>query len=152
MKHTFLQPKTLLIGIFVGMLLIGCSGPDNAPDPSSESATTAEGAATKRDSSVAQNGIQRINTKNGGHMEGMLVDGKRSGAWVAFFPDGTVQSKANYADGIEVGPTEVYHPNGNVYYSGQYTNGKPSGEWVFHGLDGAEMKRVLYDGNGVVVK
>jgi len=132
--------------------MIGCSEPGKAPDPSQENMTTADGVATMPDSSVAQNGLQRITTKNGGHMEGMLVDGKRSGAWVAFFHDGTVQSKANYADGVEVGPTEVYHPNGNVYYSGQYTNGKPSGEWVFHGPDGAEMKRVVYGENGAIVK
>ena len=151
MKYSILQ-TTCLIALFLGTLLLGCSEPEKAPDPSPENTIVADGGVTRPDSSVAQNGLQRITTKNGGHMEGMLLEGKRSGAWVAFFPDGTVQSKANYADGVDVGPTEVYHPNGNVYYSGPYTNGKPSGEWVFHGSDGAEMKRVVYDGNGAVVK
>lgn len=150
MKNSFFLSKTYAYGILMGLLVLGCSGPDRTTDTEQEKGSISDTATGN--SSAVENGLLRITTKNGGHMEGMMVAGKRSGAWVAFFPDGTVQSKANYADGIEVGPTEVYHANGNVYYSGQYTNGQPSGEWVFHGQDGAEMKRVVYDENGVVVK
>lgn len=149
MKYAPFPSKTHMHAILVALLLVGCAGPDKTGEQAKDSGSVKDTVQGK--TADVKNGLQRINTKNGGYMEGMLVDGKRSGAWVAFFPGGTIQSKANYADGIEVGPTEVYHANGNVYYSGQYVNGKPSGEWVFHGEDGIEMKRVVYDANGMAI-
>ncbi len=130
----------------IALLLFSCG------DPGPTSTVTAPAFDSTRTTVSSSNGLQKLPTKDGGHMEGMMQDGKRTGGWVSFFPDGTIQSKANYANGIEVGPTEVYHPNGQVYYTGQYVDGIPFGEWVFYGLDGKELKRVEYDSSGVVKK
>lgn len=82
-------------------------------------------------------------------MEGTLLDGKRTGPWLSYFADGGIRSRANYEDGLEEGPTEVFHPTGMPYYTGQYAHGKPNGEWVFFDLKGTEVKRVMYDSTGV---
>lgn len=140
--------------IFGLLFLMGCG--QNGSNTDGSAFDNSEVADQKIvDSSVTAmgtDGLQRINAKNGCYMEGMLVSGKRSGAWVAFFPDGTIQSKGNYSEGVEVGPTEVYYPNGSVYYTGQFDNGKPTGEWVFFGEDGKETKRVTYDADGKPLK
>lgn len=84
-------------------------------------------------------------------MEGALQHGQRTGEWTAYFADGGIRSRATYVDGLEEGATEVFHSNGMSYYKGQYTSGKPTGEWVFFDPAGAEVKRVRYDSTGVLI-
>ena len=69
------------------------------------------------------------------------IDGNRDGAnreglWYAYFPDGTVQTKATYKDGKPQGRYTVYYSNGNVRYTGVYENGTQVGEWRFYNEDG----------------
>ena len=90
--------------------------------------------------------------EDGGRMEGTLREGARNGTWTSYFADGTIRSRVVYVDGVEEGPTEVFHPNGMPYYTGQYANGRTVGEWVFSDPTGAELKRVQYDSTGVLVK
>lgn len=85
-------------------------------------------------------------------MEGVMVAGKRTGPWLSYFANGGIRSRANYIDGLEEGPTEVFHPTGVAYYTGQYTEGKPSGEWVFFDSKSKELKRVVYDSTGTVIR
>ena len=55
----------------------------------------------------------------------------------AYFPDGTVQTMARYADGKQQGRYTVYYSNGNVRYTGVYDNGVKTGEWLFYNEDGS---------------
>lgn len=70
------------------------------------------------------------------------IDGNRDGAdrdglWYAYFPDGTVQTKAYYEDGKPNGRYVVFYSNGNVRYTGIYDHGKQTGEWRFYNEDGS---------------
>lgn len=97
-------------------------------------------------------GHQVLYTKDGGRLEGELHQGKRTGPWSSYFPNGGIRSRSTYVDGLEEGPTEVFHENGFTYYTGAYHKGKNSGEWVFYDPQGVEMKRVTYDSTGVLLK
>ena len=68
----------------------------------------------------------------------------RDGLWYAYFPDGTVQTKAYYADGKENGRYTVYYSNGNVRYTGVYNYGVKTGEWRFYNEDGTLARTQLY--------
>jgi len=104
----------------------------------------------KASTSPAQDGPQVIHTEDGGRMEGMLVAAKRTGPWLSYFADGGIRSRANYENGLEEGSTEVFHPTGKPYYTGQYVHGIPVGKWVFFDEKGAEVKQVAYDSTGVL--
>ena len=97
-------------------------------------------------------GPQVITTKDGSRMEGNQRNGKRDGPWASYFANGGIRSRITYVDGVEQGPTEVYHDNGMLYYTGQYADGKTTGEWVFFDPGGNELKRVQYDSVGVKLK
>lgn len=128
------------------LLLAACGTP---PAPAAES----EG--DKPDSTVTAapaDGPQVITTKDGSRVEGNLRGGKREGPWVSYFANGGIRSRITYVEGMEQGPTEVYHDNGMLYYTGQYTDGRTTGEWVFFDPGGNELKRVQYDSAGVMLK
>lgn len=70
------------------------------------------------------------------YIDGNVRSDNRDGLWYAYFPDGTVQTKAYYVDGKEEGRYTVYYSNGNVRYTGEYTHGRQTGEWRFYSEDG----------------
>ena len=107
--------------------------------------------ADSTSTSVVTNGPQVMHTTDGGRMEGDLKEAKRNGPWSSFFPNEGIRSKALYVDGLEEGPTEVFHENGMVYYTGQYRAGKPVGEWLFYDAKGAHVRTVQYDSTGVML-
>jgi len=98
------------------------------------------------------NGPQVIHLKEGGRMEGTMRDGKREGPWISYRADSSLWSRSTYVHGLEEGATEVFHPEGTPYYTGQYQGGVPIGEWVFFDPTGSEVKRVRYDSTGAVVE
>ena len=76
-------------------------------------------------------------------MEGELRDRKRVGVWTSYERDGRVKSRTEYRDGLAHGLTTVFHPNGNLYYSGDAV-----GEWRFFDLSGKLLRTVAYDSAG----
>ena len=70
------------------------------------------------------------------YIDGNSDGQNRDGLWYAYFPDGTVQTKAFYVNGKEDGRYTVYYSNGNVRYTGFYKNGTKTGEWRFYSEDG----------------
>lgn len=75
------------------------------------------------------------------YVEGNLKSDNREGLWYAYYPDGTVQTKAFYINGKEEGRYTVFYPNGNVRYTGEYKSGKRVGEWRFYNED-AELSSI----------
>ena len=134
-----------VFAMILGGLLITCGTPQ-AP----------EAATTKpvQDTTVAQphSGPQVVLLKDGGRMEGRMVNGAREGLWTAHHANGGLWSRSSYVNGLEEGPTEVFHPNGKPYYTGQYLHGLPIGEWVYHDSTGREVERVVHDSTGAVIK
>lgn len=68
--------------------------------------------------------------------EGTVVNGKREGRWVFYFPGGNIQAEGNYIGGKEDGPYRVYRENGVPYYIGQYKMGVQTGIWEVYDQDG----------------
>ena len=68
--------------------------------------------------------------------EGTVVNGRREGRWVFYFPNGNIQVEGNYIDGKEDGPYRVYRENGAPYYIGQYTAGVRTGTWEIYDQEG----------------
>jgi len=56
-------------------------------------------------------------------------DGNRHGAWESYFENGIKNSATYYINGVREGHSIVYHPNGAVYYYGEYKNDQKSGLW-----------------------
>ncbi|GEM_PF-5626041 len=56
--------------------------------------------------------------------QGSYVSGKRSGAWITWFPDGKKKSEAGYVDGKLQGLHREYFPNGKVMDEFKYRDGK----------------------------
>ena len=74
-------------------------------------------------------------------MEGTIANGLRNGDWVAYFPDGKVQSTGLYKDGLRIGLGKVYYENGHLMMEGNYTEDHKCGEWIFYDEQGYEVER-----------
>jgi len=125
------------------ILLLGFAGGCNTPTPKEQSSLVADTTA-----STKANGWQEVPTQDGGVMKGEMRDGERVGAWTAYFPNGAVRSQRSYVNGISEGTTEVFHEDGSLYYSGQYSAGKSVGEWRFFDQEGALIRTAVHDSLG----
>lgn len=56
-------------------------------------------------------------------------EGRRHGAWESFYENGKKNSATYYINGVRNGHSIVYHPNGAVYYYGEYKNDEKAGLW-----------------------
>ncbi len=130
---------------FVALLFVACT--DTAPSPEK---TTPSADTTAKSIGTPKEGPQVIHLKDGGRMQGEMKAGQRIGVWTSHYANGLLRSRSTYVNGLEEGETEVFHDNGMTYYTGFYTGGKPSGEWVYFDAAGKELKRVVYDGSGAI--
>ncbi len=79
---------------------------------------------------------------NNEFMGGRMENGKRVGAWKAFFKNGTVQTEAFYVNGKPDGDYKIYHDNGQLLYLQHYTHGVCSGKWLFFDTIGEVTREV----------
>lgn len=109
---------------------------------------------TKADTlqTATENGRVVKQLPDGGRIEGTMRDGKRVGPWHSYFAHGGPRSRIFYVDGVEEGLTEVFYESGLTYYVGQYHEGRNAGTWIFFDEEGNEIKRVVYDSLGVVIR
>jgi len=73
------------------------------------------------------------------------AEGKRDGKWVFFDEKGVELSMTNYKDGKKHGPTMVKYPNGNIHYTGEYTNDKTTGVWTTYSEIGEKLTVKNFD-------
>lgn len=71
------------------------------------------------------------------YIDGNVKNNRRDGLWYAYYPDGTVQTKAYYVNGRPDGQYTVYYKNGAVRYTGRYDMGRRTGKWHFYKEDGS---------------
>lgn len=57
---------------------------------------------------------------------------KRHGIWTYYTIEGKKQSVTEYNHGLKDGYSIVYHPNGSLYYKGEYKNDHKVGVWDFY--------------------
>ena len=76
---------------------------------------------------------------------GEIVDSRREGPWVFYYPDGKVQAEATFVGGREEGSYRVYRENGVPFYIGQYRNGARVGLWEVYDEEGNMVETKSYD-------
>ena len=65
--------------------------------------------------------------------EGGTVDelGRKQGRWKAFYADGTLRHEGAYKDGLRTGPWIYYFNDQSIEQKGSYVEDEPNGEWVW---------------------
>lgn len=74
-------------------------------------------------------------------LTGSFIDGKLSGRWISFYPEGSMKQVVTYYQGIMHGAFQAFDHKGKVLASGLYISGKKNGAWM---LDGGKQENV-YD-------
>ncbi|MEI7492396.1 MAG: toxin-antitoxin system YwqK family antitoxin [Bacteroidota bacterium] len=75
----------------------------------------------------------------------VLDDGNKDGPWKEFFADGTLKSEGNYTDGKPVGDWKYFHLNGKAEQIGKFNKqGKPEGKWKWFYEDGKLLREENY--------
>lgn len=65
--------------------------------------------------------------------EGIIdVEGKRSGEWKDYYPDGKLRATGNYIDNLRSGKWTFYYHNGRIEQQGEYIKGKENGIWTWY--------------------
>ncbi|KIO75516.1 hypothetical protein TH53_20380 [Pedobacter lusitanus] len=64
---------------------------------------------------------------------GSYEDGKRSGRWITFYPDGKMKQIITFSQGIIHGPYMAFDQDGREQVSGLYKSGKKEGTWILNG-------------------
>lgn len=75
--------------------------------------------------------------------KGSFQDGKQTGRWITFFPDGKIMNVTTYVNGIRHGFFATYTKKGKIVLSGMYAAGKRDGDWIY---DNNKMKEYFIDG------
>ena len=70
-----------------------------------------------------------------------IDDPLRTGQWLHFYPDGTLQFEGFYRNNLLVGRAVQYHPNGQVRFEGTFDNGRLSGLWVEY-WDNGQVRQI----------
>lgn len=77
-------------------------------------------------------------------IKGNVLNNKREGLWVAYYPTGIKQSESTYQSGVLHGRTASFYKNGQVRYIGYFYGDKKEGKWDFYSEDGEFEKSEEY--------
>jgi antitoxin component YwqK of YwqJK toxin-antitoxin module len=64
---------------------------------------------------------------------GNFNNGKKSGKWLTFYPDGGLKNVMTFLDDVMNGEYKYFDRKGKLQISGTYKNGKKNGQWVSSG-------------------
>ncbi|WP_316766497.1 hypothetical protein [Pedobacter frigiditerrae] len=64
---------------------------------------------------------------------GNFIDGKKTGVWLSFYPDGKVLTSEIFVENMLNGLYSSYDRKGKMISTGNYVNGKMDGEWLLYG-------------------
>ncbi len=70
---------------------------------------------------------------------------KRHGKWVFYDKNGIELSMTTYTHNLKQGFSIVKHPNGVIYYRGEYNQDKKVGLWTFYNDKGEKVNEINYD-------
>lgn len=73
------------------------------------------------------------------------ANGKRTGIWKLYSPQGVELSVTVYTKGKKDGHIVVRHPNGIPNYVGEYLMDERIGEWRFYAETGELLETIYYD-------
>jgi antitoxin component YwqK of YwqJK toxin-antitoxin module len=131
-----------LVGVLVGVLL-GCADPEEGRGVVER---WPNGNVKKEATVVAGDTVEIAVYDEAGRLSKVSrwSERERHGKWEAFYPDGSPWSVHHYANGVQVGAYQTWHPNGQPFISGQYdADGTPSGTWRFFDESGALVREEM---------
>ena len=72
--------------------------------------------------------------------------GKRTGEWKQYYPDGKICLRGEYIAGKLDGPFSFYFPDGRLMLEGKYRNNLREGDWMSFNEDGSLKQVIEYRG------
>lgn len=70
---------------------------------------------------------------------------RRNGKWTHYLENGNEAAITFYSNGVRNGHSIVKHPNGALYYHGEYKDDKPIGVWKYYDEKGKLTTEHDYD-------
>ena len=129
--------KYIILILLAGYLL-SCT--DSNSETNGEKATSIENKAANSDL-IELKGDLYTEYYPGGKVvkfTGRLDEkGKRMGLWTSYLLNGKELSQSEYLHDVLHGIMIVKHPNGAIYYSGEFKNGAKIGSWTYRNEDGS---------------
>ena len=92
-----------------------------------------------------KNGIFMMYFPNGQiEMKGIIKDNLNEGEWIYYYQSGQVESEGFFKQDLPEGKWKWYYENGNLKEEGNFVAGNREGEWIIYDIDGSikEIKRV----------
>ena len=133
------------MNVFKFILLVSILGCTPKPE-THQSTEQQEQLAPLTDPAVSGDRMHRDRYPNGQlKAVGNMKDGKRHGLWTGYNEQGQVKSRGEFINGLQEGPTVVFHDNGKIYYTGSYKQGTQIGVWKFYDEQGSEIKSIDFD-------
>lgn len=77
--------------------------------------------------------------------EGSFSQGKRHGLTTVWWENGNKKYEINYSEGEFHGPKNEWYEDGILETTGQFTNGKATGIWIYYKTDGSCLYRKDFD-------
>ena len=76
--------------------------------------------------------------------------GIKNGAWVKYFMDDQIMTRAFYVNGKLDGDFVNYDPNGTLIVKGQYSDGEMEGTWLYYDEKGKLYRKEVYNKGALV--
>jgi len=71
--------------------------------------------------------------------------GKKTGHWIWNLPDGKgVEMEGDFSSNLQNGPWQYYYSSGELSYKANYSKGLRSGEWLYFYKDGTPYRKGVY--------
>jgi antitoxin component YwqK of YwqJK toxin-antitoxin module len=69
---------------------------------------------------------------------------EKHGYWEKYHSNGNIWYKGNYINGKLNGYWENYYTNGNIWYTGNYINSKRISNWEYYSYNGTLINKEFY--------
>ncbi|QGJ69054.1 Hypothetical protein PBC10988_7190 [Planctomycetales bacterium 10988] len=96
---------------------------------------------TSQPSAASTNNTSKELVEGDLSLQGLQLDGKRNGHWIAWAQDGQKRWEGHYTMNQEQGHWSYWDESGQILSSGSYLNGNRHGQWLFLHPDGQIEKR-----------
>jgi len=132
------------------LFIMSCAGKEESTTTSAPATTPDLAGFTLQDiSGTSFQKATKLDASNVLIEEGQLHNGKRTGAWISFYPkDGRVKSIVQYLNGKKNGLYLEMNDRGSVDLQANYTDDVLTGKWVKYKFGSKPEKEINYNSAG----
>lgn len=80
--------------------------------------------------------------------EGRYLDGKKTGIWTAYYPNGNMKNRITFEQGRPFGKATMYHENGKIFEEGLWRNNRWVGDYKMYYENGEVQHDFKFNSNG----